>query len=1243
MQRRAGHGRPAPPRARRAAWSRSTALPSAGANEVQPGLDDPSPVGDAVLLCRQRPPVADGARRARGARTRRCAAGTGRCRGPLVAALSVMVTSPSCRCRLRRGFAVALRDDRPDGSGAPPAVRSDAAHARVCSSRRWAGAVSARPARRVRRWCAGPAGSTGSWPSSTPTRTASWTSRTPLELPSRPILSAQCTDKRVNEVTPALFAATRPRPTTPAADRAELEELIRPTGFFRNKTTSLIGLGAALVERYDGEVPGRLDRPGHAAGHRPQDGQRRARQRLRRARASPSTPTSAGWSRRFGWTEPERPGARSSTTSAALFPKTRVDDASPPADLPRPAGLPRPQAGLRRVRASPRCARRTARARPTRAAAAKLVKAAAAGRGDAVRPAQWPRGRRRGAAGARRARVRLRPAATPAAAGRPATSPTPDRAQLRRAGRPSTPARPGTGHGEPARPDAALPWRGPDGRPGPACAGPPRRQRVGVWCAPCREEVPVPARPARAGGRPADRARRAHRGPRAATARVRRRDAGMRYPPRSTTRQVLAPVPGRRGAAGHAVRRRVGRDVAHRRSGRLTVVDALARWTCDAPRGACWREPGRDRRARLAPPAVRGAADGARRGPQPRFRAAERASTESAVLVLLRRGAGRARTCCSSSGAAPAQPRRPAGLPRRRGRPGRRRAGAGRAARGGGGGRAGPRQRARCWPSCPRCGCRRRASWCTRCSPGGATPSDVRSGRDRPRSPRWPGCRWRSWPTRRTGTGAPPSGWVGPAFEVRGMLVWGFTAGLLDRLLALGGWERPWDTDRLLDPARARSAARAAARVSGTPTQPESRVTGDLLDLVLVVARGPVRHQRLPAGLRRRRAVVRRLPRRRRARRARSRPTLADAIEPGWQPGASFGAARGLRSRRASASCVATAVGVAVRRRLTWHPARLVDACRRRRGQRRAVLLVAWLVGTALAAQRACRRLSQQVRHSVDPDAVDDVMPDAARHLFCVVPAAARPARVPPGLRRARPGADRPGVEPPDPAVAEQPGGQVARPRIVQDPRGRAVLLPAARGQRVRLRPRAGDDQRPRRRRRPRADGAGRRRATYDARVVLYDPEPDVAVLVRAGAAPYAAAVRRRRRRPGDSAVVAGYPENGPFQRRSPPGSASVQEARGPDIYQRSQVTREIYSIYAQGAAGQLRWAAARPERHGVRRGVRGRGRRPQHRLRADRQARSRPTRRPAAARPRPCPPAPATDVRLARLTRPCHGDMVVS
>jgi endonuclease-3 len=80
----------------------------------------------------------------------------------------------------------------------------------------------------------------------------------PLELAVATVLSAQCTDKRVNLVTPALFARYRSAADYAAADRVELEELIRTTGFFRNKATSLMGLGAALVERFDGQVPGRL-------------------------------------------------------------------------------------------------------------------------------------------------------------------------------------------------------------------------------------------------------------------------------------------------------------------------------------------------------------------------------------------------------------------------------------------------------------------------------------------------------------------------------------------------------------------------------------------------------------------------------------------------------------------------------------------------------------------------------------------------------------------------------------------------------------------------------------------------------------------------------------------------------------------------------------------------------------------------------------------------------------------------
>jgi endonuclease III len=80
----------------------------------------------------------------------------------------------------------------------------------------------------------------------------------PLQLVVATVLSAQCTDKRVNLVTPALFRRYRSAADYASADRIEMEELIRPTGFFRAKTTNIIALGQALTERYGGEVPRKL-------------------------------------------------------------------------------------------------------------------------------------------------------------------------------------------------------------------------------------------------------------------------------------------------------------------------------------------------------------------------------------------------------------------------------------------------------------------------------------------------------------------------------------------------------------------------------------------------------------------------------------------------------------------------------------------------------------------------------------------------------------------------------------------------------------------------------------------------------------------------------------------------------------------------------------------------------------------------------------------------------------------------
>ena len=81
---------------------------------------------------------------------------------------------------------------------------------------------------------------------------------TPLQLLVATVLSAQTTDVTVNRVTPALFARWPTAADLAGADRTEMEEVLRPTGFYRAKTNSVIRLGVALVENHDGEVPGRM-------------------------------------------------------------------------------------------------------------------------------------------------------------------------------------------------------------------------------------------------------------------------------------------------------------------------------------------------------------------------------------------------------------------------------------------------------------------------------------------------------------------------------------------------------------------------------------------------------------------------------------------------------------------------------------------------------------------------------------------------------------------------------------------------------------------------------------------------------------------------------------------------------------------------------------------------------------------------------------------------------------------------
>ncbi len=141
----------------------------------------------------------------------------------------------------------------------------------------------------------------------------------PLELLVATILSAQSTDRRVNAVTPIIFVRYPDAAAYAAADRAELEELIHPTGFFRAKTDSLIRLGAALVERYGGEVPGTLKQLVALPGV----GRKTANVVLGNAFGVPGITTDTHFmrlSQRFGWSASAKPEVVEAEVGA-LFPR----------------------------------------------------------------------------------------------------------------------------------------------------------------------------------------------------------------------------------------------------------------------------------------------------------------------------------------------------------------------------------------------------------------------------------------------------------------------------------------------------------------------------------------------------------------------------------------------------------------------------------------------------------------------------------------------------------------------------------------------------------------------------------------------------------------------------------------------------------------------------------------------------------------------------------------------------------
>ena len=233
-----------------------------------------------------------------------------------------------------------------------------------------------------------------------------------------------------------------------AADRATLEGIVGPLGFFRAKTESLLKLSAALVERprRPGAAPAR--RPGQAARRRSQDRQRRARQRLRHPghhRRHPLRPADPPLRLDRG----DRPGQGRARHRRALR-EARLDDAQPPPDLARPPGLPRAEARVRRL--------------PGRA----LVPVVRRGPDRPARPRSWsgPRAAHEADAAVAVARScgvggaphRLRPDAGARAPARRMSTSTPPSCATSRPTPASATARPGAGDAD--LPDVELPCLG---------------------------------------------------------------------------------------------------------------------------------------------------------------------------------------------------------------------------------------------------------------------------------------------------------------------------------------------------------------------------------------------------------------------------------------------------------------------------------------------------------------------------------------------------------------------------------------------------------------------------------------------------------------------------------------------------------------------------------------------------------------------------------------------------------------
>ena len=261
---------------------------------------------------------------------------------------------------------------------------------------------------------------------------------------------------------------------------------------------------------------------------------------------------------------------------------------------------------------------------------------------------------------------------------------------------------------------------------------------------------------------------------------------------------------------------------------------------------------------------------------------------------------------------------------------------------------------------------------------------------------------------------------------------------------------------------------------------------------------------------------------------------------------------------------LATLVGGVVRRRITWHPVRQLDALGGAVVSVVGLLLVSWLVGRAVA-QSPYPALSAQVRGSVVVGTVDDLVPDGGRRLFSEFRRLVDEQGFPEVFDGLDPTRVQP-VEPPDPALASSPIVQKVEPSVLKITGIAEDCNTSVEGTGFVYAPDrvmtnahvvAGVDE-------PKVTVGAERR---DATVVLFDPRTDVAVLHVPGLDRPSLAFSEVSAEVGDGAVVVGYPKDGPFRLDAARVRGTVN-AVGKDIYGGESAEREVLAIFGRVRPG---------------------------------------------------------------------------